>query len=776
MYLSKNASRALEREAQKARDNRAEIVKALADGQITRRDLFKWGIFTATGALALKNGLSPFASSAYADIPTGTPRTPLFGAQKFTQPLPRLNLQQPVPLTPVNVNGELTAAFPAGLGERAAKRSSYHTEFTQSGGANFVNPRTRVGPLEGRPPGEFFAHQGWEDYFPEVAYQLAIGRIEDDTRFHPNMMAQQRSKVWSFGAGGSRARGVLPPPLIKARYGEPMVARIYNNLPINRANNGGFGRNEPSVHLHNAHNPSASDGASNAHFFPGTFFDYHWTTTLARGDRINTDATDRRASGPDGNGGLIHVPGDFRELQGTMWFHDHRFFFTAENVYKGMAGMINYYSGPDRGHEELIDGVNLRLPSGSLLDWGNTDFDINLFISDFATDPDGQLFFDIFDTDGFLGDLMLVNFAYAPYFEVLPRKYRLRMLNACMARFIQCQLLDGRGRAVPFEFIATDGNLLPQAARGTVLDPQGPAERFDIIVDFSRYRPGDRIKMVNRMYHSNGRGPEGRVTRRQALNEQSDDPAVGAFLEFRVVDSVESVDVPGVTHYASDRDRSLSGLGRPLTEQIPIIAPDRTRHMEWKRGANTSRDTADGECIPDCGEREAFPWGVRVNGQDTHSLNANQIAALIPRPGETEHWTFENGGGGWDHPIHLHFEEGVTISRRGLAMGQVERHSRKDVWRLGEGGSVTIQVTFGEFGGAYVNHCHNTVHEDFAMLMRWDLLTDDGSITDAIIPTPLPSAQGVTFMQPEIRPEALQEARLDQFERATLDPLANRKA
>ncbi len=65
-YLSDKESGARQREAQKARDNRAEIVKALSHGQITRRDLFKWGIFTVTGALALKNGLSPFAQSAFA--------------------------------------------------------------------------------------------------------------------------------------------------------------------------------------------------------------------------------------------------------------------------------------------------------------------------------------------------------------------------------------------------------------------------------------------------------------------------------------------------------------------------------------------------------------------------------------------------------------------------------------------------------------------------------------------------------------------------------------
>jgi hypothetical protein len=92
------------------------------------------------------------------------------------------------------------------------------------------------------------------------------------------------------------------------------------------------------------------------------------------------------------------VAGDFRELQGTMWAHDHRFFFTAEDVYKGNLGMISYYSGKDRGNEALNDGVNLRLPSGSLLDSGNLDLDVNLIVSDAAFDQKGQHFFDIFDT------------------------------------------------------------------------------------------------------------------------------------------------------------------------------------------------------------------------------------------------------------------------------------------------------------------------------------------------------------------------------------------
>src|SRR5258705_13653699 len=99
MSISSKASRIRQREAQRARDNRAEIVKARSLGQVTRRELVKWGLFTAGGVLACKNGLSPFARSAYAAVPTGTPRSPLSGALKFTQPPPRLRLQSPIPMT-----------------------------------------------------------------------------------------------------------------------------------------------------------------------------------------------------------------------------------------------------------------------------------------------------------------------------------------------------------------------------------------------------------------------------------------------------------------------------------------------------------------------------------------------------------------------------------------------------------------------------------------------------------------------------------------------------
>jgi FtsP/CotA-like multicopper oxidase with cupredoxin domain len=764
IFLSNKASPARVREAENARKNRLEILKALSLGQITRRDLYKWGIFTVTGALALKNGLSPFAPSAFADssIPTGTPRSPLFGAQKFTQRMPRLALQTPIPLTQSGTGLDAVANFPAGLNEPAAKRLSYHTDFSNAGGNGnpqnpFRNPVTGRGPMEGRPPGEVFAHQRWNEFFPKVGYIMSIGQIAANTRFHPNFQPQNPNSVWTYGTGHN-VRGTLPPFLIKGRYSEPILTRIYQNLPVNRADNqSGFGLNETQLHFHNAHNGAESDGAANTHHFPGTFYDYRWSTTLARRDKINTGATDRRASGPDGHGGLINVAGDFRELQGTMWAHDHRFFFTAENVYKGNLGMVTYYSGPDRGNETLNDGVNLRLPSGKFLDFGNIDFDVNLILSDSAFDPNGQYFFDIFTTDGFLGDVPLVNMAYAPYFEVLPRKYRFRILQASMSRFMQLALADVNGtspRAVPFQFIANDGNLVVNPITLTQLDQQGTAERYDIVVDFSTFNIGQRVQMVNLLQmRDDGRGPTNTLSLAQAIAGDPNDPMIGPILEFRVVGSVPSVDAPGQTLFSTSPDPSV--VPAVLTQQIPIVAPVRTRVVEWGRsGDGDSRNPATGQCTPDCPEFATFPWTVKVNGGDAHSMNANRINLLVPKPGEIEHWTYVNGGGGWDHPIHLHFEEGITMNRGGDTIPATELLVRKDVWRLRASGQVTFQIQFGEYGGSYVNHCHNTVHEDFALLMRIQFLTGiTGSPQTMVTPTPNPSPDGVTFTTPEILPE-----------------------
>lgn len=784
MYLPWNASKARLREAEHARRNRAEIVAALSQGQISRRDLIKWGLITAGGLLIPTHGLSPFAKSAFAEVPTGTPPSPLFGADNFTQPLPRLHTLTPIPLRPVRqiirqgrtrrleigvspgrIRDRFTRQLAAQWGPAAMRMANTTPVVHQVRIRDGINTPHRVvngpvGPAEGRPPGEFFAHQRWQEFLPKVGYLVSMGQCAAGNRFHPLMPEIEPNRCWTFGEGRS-VDGTLPPILVKARYGEPVLFRHYNNLPLDRSQNGGFGLNETSTHNHNAHNGAESDGAQNAHFFPGEYYDYHWSTTLARHDMINRLATDPRASGPDDRGGLVMVPGDFRELQSTLWFHDHRFFFTSENVYKGHVGMLNYYSGPDRGYESpegltaQARAVNLRLPSGSLngKTWGNQDFDVNLLIGDMAYDPSGQMFFDIFDTDGFLGDIVYVNYAYYPYLDVLPRKYRFRILSASMSRWYALALADQNGSAVPVQVIANDGNLFPRPVTVTELIPQGTAERLDIVVDFSTFKPGDTLHLVNQLEFSDGRKPDRRVSLAEALAHGSPDPGVGPIMEFRIVSQVASVDAPGTILKASDPD--LSQVPDTLTEQIPIVEPVRERFVEFVRTGDDDSgvplDPIPEGLINGLSSRQ---WAVKVNGEDAHHLDARRVSNLIPRPGEVEHWTLINGGGGWDHPVHLHFEEGVTITRFNDPIPATELLKRKDVWRLGPSGQVKFQVRFGEYGGAYVNHCHNTVHEDFAMLLRYDILSDrPGDVHIQILPTPDPKPEGVGYVRSCFLPE-----------------------
>jgi len=735
MYLVGKVSRARLKEAENARRNRAEIIKALADGTIRRRDLLRWGLVTVGGAWALKNGLSPFAGSAYADeIPTGAPPSPLFGVQPFTQPMPRLDVLprhaepgflDPAPTVEANTTQQLlNPALPG------------------------VIPG-QTGPIEGRPPGPIWAHQDFDLFPPRIAVEVTQEGAKTNTtynpavpsslnsgidptqpfpvRFHPGLPIQDPLKVWTFN-------GTAPPKLLLGRYGEPILFRHHNRLPFDRTQNGGFGLHTISTHEHNGHHGAENDGFTGAFFFPGQFYDYHYPIVLAGLKTINTDATDPKAGMPNDAGGITKIPGDWHETMSTHWFHDHMFSFTSQNVYKGNAGMFNLYSALDRGAEDIEDGVNLRLPSGrasvSGKSWGNLDYDVNLMLADKAWDADGQLFFDIFGDDGFLGDRITVNFAYKPFFEVERRKYRFRILNASVARFFKLALSDGS----PMIQIGNDGNLLPYPVTVTQLDQQGIAERYDIVIDFSRYSVTQRVYLVNLAEHQDGRLVHEDLSIAEALSGQSSDPGVGKILEFRIVRDPALPDISQVPPVL---------IPNPDLANVPVA---RERTFEFGRGADQTSDDP-----VTAGEG---PWGIATGGGSMLAANFGRVSAG-PAFGTREIWTLRNGGGGWDHPIHIHFEECQTLSRDGSA-GNVPawERGRKDVWRLRPGGEVKITLQFRDFAGMFMEHCHNTTHEDFAMLLRWEI-DDKGAPFVRPLPTPIPRPQGVDFQAPdEILPGA----------------------
>src|SRR5882672_5969273 len=725
IYLPGNASKARIMEAERARKNRAEIVRELSWGRVSRRDLIKMGLFTSAGMLAPIGGLNPFVGTASGDdfnIPTGAPRSPLFGAKPFTQPMPRVDV---LPRKPVSS----LKPYP----QAQANQTWMPVDPLLGGG---------YGPIEGRPPGTVWAHQRWDEfppaacveattapattnnrYNPQVASSLNSGIDPAQgmpVRFHPNMPNQNPSSVWTFN-------GTIPPKLVQVRYGEPILFRHHNGLPADVRQNGGFGRHTLSTHEHNGHHGAENDGFTGAYFFPNQFYDYHWPIVLAGRFSMNTGATDRMASTPDGGGGLMNIPGDWHETMSSHWFHDHMFGFTSQNVHKGNAAMFNIYSGLDRGNEEIDDGVNLRLPSGSAKDWGNLDYDVNLLLADKAMDRDGQLYFDIFNFDGFLGDVMTTNFAYNPYFEVERRKYRFRILNASASRFIKVALANASGAAQPIIQIANDGNLLPAPVTLMSLDEQGTAERYDIVIDFSNYLVGDTLHLVNLCEHEDGAMPAQDLSMAKALSGTSPDPCVGRFLELRIVREPAKPDVSRVPNVM---------IPNPDLSNI-LVARERT--FVFGDGADQPGTNPFTTGLG--------PWGISTNDGEMLNSDYGRISAA-PKFGTREVWHLVNDGGNWDHPVHIHFEEGQILARNGSAanVSPAER-GRKDVYRLRPDGTITITMQFRDWGGMFMEHCHNTLHEDNAMLLRWEI-NGGGEPFLRPLPTPIPTPQGVTFDDP----------------------------
>ena len=227
MYLPRNASKTRLKEAQKARKNRAEIVKAFSLGQVTRRELVKWGLITAGGLLAPINGLSPFAKSAFGEIPTGAPPSPIDPGLEFTQPMPRLERFERNPVSSLN---------PGVSRERPEANTTLQPVPPELGGG--------LGPIEGRPPGPDWAHQRWEEFYPQVAVETSqmpatinTGPFNPGYRptFHRTLPDQRPEKLWTFD-------GCFPPKLLIGRYGEPILFRHYNDLPLDPARNGEIGR------------------------------------------------------------------------------------------------------------------------------------------------------------------------------------------------------------------------------------------------------------------------------------------------------------------------------------------------------------------------------------------------------------------------------------------------------------------------------------------------------------------------------------------------------
>ena len=584
----------------------------------------------------------------------------------------------------------------------------------------YIMPTAQALPmsaLQGPAP-DAARHQRYNDFVPQKFYQQIISEFRwrysgqapygnGATGYDPT--GQAGSWHWGFN-------NAAPGETFEARYGEPILVRRINNLPTVSDPNRKVGFALPSVtlHLHNGHQASESDGLPMDFFDPGEFWDYHYPNVLA------------------GN--------DPRETMSSLWYHDHRLDFTATNVYAGLSGFYKLFDEYDTNNENDGSQKAFRLPSGK--------YDIPMIFHDVMFDQNGQASWDFFTpnpipmpagatwpvtgqpktevskygTDpyhplapggaplgspnltnnfepeeepeplptlqrgytlkGMIGDRFTVNRTIQPYLNVEPRKYRFRLLNGGPSRLYRFWLRTvssgisqtAQRNAERFYVITTDGNML-EAPVVTDNVEIFVAERHDVIVDFSAYSPGDKIRLVNRLgMRDDGAGPDGTL-----LDEGHE------IMEFRVVAAK-----------GPDKSRIPSTL-----RELPPINMNEVRRrrlfvFDYDNGLWT------------------------VNGR---LMDPNRIDAKIEQ-GSAEIWTFRNAGSSWAHPVHTHFEEFQILEVNGRSVrnpGNLLR-TRKDVVALGPNDEVTFFGRWRDFLGKHVMHCHNVVHEDHAMMIRWDIV------------------------------------------------------
>ena len=470
--------------------------------------------------------------------------------------------------------------------------------------------------------------------------------------------------IWGYEEGdgtGQPPRAITPGPTIHARYGHPIVCRIRNALP---AGHTGFGSPEISTHLHNMHTPSESDGFAGDWYSPTRF-----GPTLGGAGSFNDHFYPNLYAGFDEYqySGDEYRFGDPREALGSLFYHDHTEGFTAPNVLRGLVGRYNIYDHLDTGDET----TGLRLPSGN--------YDYPLTFGDRRFDLGGVLTFNQLAPEGVLGDKVIVNGKIEPVLRVERRRYRFRLLNAGPTRFYELYLQNKAANGIyTFTYIANDGNLLPYPLLNQFKVRFAPAERADIIIDFARFPLNTELYLVNQLVQTTTRRPD-------------------------------NVVAPGtrLLKFVVDREPAQPDTSAVLTAKTPL-RPLRP--------------------LPDLGnvpvrqfnfERSSGMWSI--NGRFFNVF----APTVSPARDSMEIWELFNVDNGWQHPIHIHFEEGRILSKTVNNVSvpvPAHEQGRKDVFVVGENMRIRVLLRFRDFKGKYLMHCHNLTHEDHAMMLRWDIV------------------------------------------------------
>jgi spore coat protein A len=466
------------------------------------------------------------------------------------------------------------------------------------------------------------------------------------------------------------------------------------------------------VHLHGAHVNPDSDGYPEAWFLPAA-------NNIPPGYATRGSNFGQIPGAPLEDGAaLFQYRNDQRAA--TLWFHDHALGMTRSNVYAGPAGFYLLRGGSD----DLPSGEAGQLPGGA--------YEIPLAIQDRSFNADGSLFFagsraffdgfqgpyvddSVYPSDispiwnpEFFGNTIVVNGKTWPYLNVEPRKYRFRILNGSDTRFL---VLDFKNNNLKFTQIGSDGGFLPTPV---VLDRLliAPAERRDVIVDFSKLKPGQRVILRND-------GPDSPFGELPIEGERANPATTGQVMEFRIVppSAADLSVIPALPAFTS--------LGDPTNvRQVSLNELESTLVCVDRKNRYIS-----GVTPPLCGGIGVplAPLEARLGTVDAMGLGVPLAweDAVTEDPGlnSTEIWEIDNFTED-AHPIHVHMVQFQVVDRTPFGAtigGSMTRGPEpgeagfKDTVVALPGEITRIKAVY-DIPGLFVWHCHIISHEDNEMM------------------------------------------------------------
>jgi spore coat protein A, manganese oxidase len=458
---------------------------------------------------------------------------------------------------------------------------------------------------------------------PFAAPPVAVPVFQDATTdyYQMTMKAVQAEIVPGFKTTFYSYDGFVPGPTIKVNQGRKTVVRHINGLPSQHSSL----KYEPwtSVHLHGSASLPQFDGYASDITRPGQYKDYHYP--------------------------------NFQQAR-TLWYHDHGVHHTAENAYHGCAAQYHMFDPLEQ---------SLAIPHG--------EFDVPLVLHDAMFNNDGSLLFTLENQSGLWGDVILVNGRPWPAMKVKRRKYRFRVLDASISRSYNLSLSTGD----PFWIIGTDGGLMPAPQQVTSYR-QLSGERYEIVIDFSKYKAGQRVILKNTSPKNN--------------------------INYANADKVMAFDV-----VADSFDPANNEVPAQLNPNDPVMQLKESDAVKTRQFRF---------------ERKGGEWTVNGTTWKTVEDSNFQFVSADPKLGDTEVWEFVNTSGGWFHPVHVHLVDFKILSRNG---GPPLPHELgpKDVVYLGEGETVRTIMKF-EGRGKYMIHCHNLIHEDHDMMTQFEVVDPNG--------------------------------------------------